>query len=126
MVPPWLALLKSKRYDSTVTSKKEAPLPGRAVRGSATGRPIMALLDLLGRRWTLRILWELRSGALGFRELQTRCDGMSPSVLNQRLRELKQPGIGESSDAGYALPRRGGELLKAFAPLERWAKTWRA
>ena len=30
-----------------------------SVRGSRTGRRIMALLDLLGRRWTLRILWEL-------------------------------------------------------------------
>ena len=38
------------------------PLPRRRVRGSATGRPIMALLDLLGRRMTGRILWELRDG----------------------------------------------------------------
>ena len=28
-----------------------APRPGRAVRCSATGRPLMAALDLLGRRW---------------------------------------------------------------------------
>jgi hypothetical protein len=33
------------------------PLPGRAVRGSTTGRPIMALFDLIGRRWTLRVIW---------------------------------------------------------------------
>jgi DNA-binding HxlR family transcriptional regulator len=91
-------LRKSKRYDSTVASKKEAaaPFPGRPVRGSATGRPIMALLDLLGRRWTLRILWELRSDALGFRELQSRCDDMSASVLNQRLGELREAGVVES------------------------------
>jgi DNA-binding HxlR family transcriptional regulator len=86
----------------------------------------MALLDLLGRRWTLRILWELRSEPLGFRELQIRCDGMSPSVLNQRLSELKEAGILESADAGYGLTQRGTELLSAFKPLERWAKTWRA
>ena len=85
----------------------------------------MALLDLLGRRWTLRILWELRSAALGFRELQSRCDDMSPSVLNQRLRELREAGIVESGDEGYALTSRGGELLQAFKPLERWAKSWR-
>src|SRR3954451_2726326 len=116
-------LLKSKRYDSTVASEKEAPppLPGRPVRGSATGRPIMALLDLLGRRWALRILWELRSETLGFRELQARCDGMSASVLNQRLRELRAAGIIETGEAGYALTPRGRELLKAFKPLESWA-----
>jgi len=41
---------------------RPSPLPGRAVRGSRSGRPVMALLDLLdllGRRWTLRLLWEL-------------------------------------------------------------------
>jgi len=85
----------------------------------------MALLDLLGRRWALRILWELRSEALGFRELQARCDEMSASVLNQRLSELREAGIVESGDSGYGLTERGRELLKAFKPLERWAKTWR-
>ena len=84
----------------------------------------MALLDLLGRRWTLRILWELRSETLGFRELQARCDEMSASVLNQRLVELREAGIVESGD-GYQLTPRGTELLKAFKPLERWAKAWR-
>jgi len=44
---------------------RPAPRPGRPVRGSRTGRPIMALLDLLGRRWVLRILWELREAGYG-------------------------------------------------------------
>ena len=42
----------------------------RGVRGSRSGRPIMALLDLLGRRWSLRILWELREQALTSRALR--------------------------------------------------------
>ena len=65
-----------------------SPLPGHPVRGSSTGRPIMAALDLVGRRWALRILWELQSGSVGARELARRCDGMSSSVLYQRLEEL--------------------------------------
>jgi DNA-binding HxlR family transcriptional regulator len=52
------------------------PAPGRPVRGSTSGEPIMALLDLLGRRWALRVIWELRSEPLSFRELQERCAGM--------------------------------------------------
>jgi len=55
----------------------------------------MALLDLLGRRWALRVMWELRSGPLTFRELRERCDGMSPSVLNDRLLELREADIVE-------------------------------
>ncbi|BCK71369.1 hypothetical protein Srufu_053220 [Streptomyces libani subsp. rufus] len=65
-----------------------SPTPGRPVRGSTTGRPLMAALDLFGRRWTLRVVWELKEGSLGFRSLQQRCDNMSSSVLRQRLLEL--------------------------------------
>lgn len=86
----------------------------------------MALLDLLGRRWTLRILWELRSETIAFRELQARCDAMSASVLNQRLAELREAGVVESGEeGGYRLTPRGRELLKAFKPLEQWAREWR-
>jgi len=102
------------------------PRPGVPVRGSATGRPIMALLDLLGRRWALRVVWELRAGPVAFRELQARCDGMSSSVLNQRLAELRAVGIAETGRSGYALTGQGRELLERLAPLDAWAKRWAA
>jgi DNA-binding HxlR family transcriptional regulator len=87
----------------------------------------MALLDLLGRRWTLRILWELRADALGFRELQARCDGMSASVLSLRLGELREAGLVETDGAGVnRLSRDGATLLEALGPLDRWAKRWGA
>ncbi len=85
----------------------------------------MALLDLLGRRWALRILWELRQGALTFRALQERCDAMSPSVLSQRLAELRAAGIVELGRAtGYRLTDEGVALLDALAPLHGWATRW--
>jgi DNA-binding HxlR family transcriptional regulator len=85
----------------------------------------MALFDLLGRRWTLRLLWELRDGAETFRTLQGRCDGMSPSVLNQRLAELREAGVVDRAAEGYALTGEGRELLRAMGPLCRWAGRWR-
>ena len=101
------------------------PKPGRPVRGSRTGRPIMALLDLLGRRWTLRILWELREESFGFRALQDRCDAMSPSVLSQRLIELQEAGIvQQNEDADYTLTQNGTTLLQSLAPLNDWAQNW--
>ncbi len=100
------------------------PRPGRPVRGSSSGRPIMALLDLLGRRWALRLLWELRGGPLSFRELRARCDDVSPSVLNTRLRELREARILERGEAGYALTAGGAELLEALMPLSEWAARW--
>jgi DNA-binding HxlR family transcriptional regulator len=87
----------------------------------------MALFDLLGRRWTLRLLWELRDGAETFRTLQGRCDGMSPSVLNQRLAELRAAGVVHRVPVGgYGLTDEGRELLRALGPLGRWADRWGA
>jgi DNA-binding HxlR family transcriptional regulator len=100
------------------------PRPGRPVRGSDSGRPIMALLDLLGRRWALRVIWELRQDTLSFRELQARCAKMSSSVLNQRLAELRAAGIVEIRSDGYALTDEGRRLLELYPGLQAWAERW--
>ena len=103
----------------------KTPMPGHRVRGSATGRPLMAALDLLGRRWALRILWELRVGPLGARTLRTRCDEMSSSVLYERLDELRQAGLIEQDDArDYRLTPIGRDLGNAIEPLTQWSRRW--
>lgn len=84
----------------------------------------MALLDLLGRRWVLRIIWELRAGSMTFRQLQQNCAGMSASVLNERLRDLREASIVESGSDGYELTDEGRLLLEAYKPLGRWAARW--
>jgi DNA-binding HxlR family transcriptional regulator len=103
---------------------QRTPRPGTPARGSASGRAVMVLLDLLGRRWTLRVIWELREGPLTFRALQERCAGMSSSVLNQRLRELRSAGVLASAKGGYVLTGEGRELLELLAPLGGWAQRW--
>ena len=104
---------------------KMVPSPGRPVRGSTTGRPIMAAFDLLGRRWALRVLWELRAGPLGFRELQHRCDAMSSSVLRDRLAELTVAGlVAKDDDDRHALTAMGDEMGPAFGPINAWAERW--
>jgi DNA-binding HxlR family transcriptional regulator len=99
------------------------PLPNRRVRGSTTGRPIMALLDLLGRRMAGRILWELRDGSLTFRALQVAAE-TNPSVLNIRLKELREARLVEHGPEGYGLTPHGKGLLELFLPLHLWAEDW--
>lgn len=100
---------------------------GVAVHGSTTGRPIMVLLDLLGRRWTLRLLWELRGAPLTFVQLRTAADGLSQSVLTLRLSELKSSGlIAASPEAGYTLTPAGREIVERLGELDKWADRWAA
>jgi DNA-binding HxlR family transcriptional regulator len=87
----------------------------------------MAALDLFGRRWSLRIVWELHAGALGFRALQQRCDGMSSSVLRQRLAELFDARLVEQlPDTSYTLTRLGQDAYQSLRPLVRWSDRWAA
>ena len=104
---------------------KKTPRPGVPVRGSTTGRPLMAAMDLLGRRWALRILWELRHGPVGARALSSRCDGMSSSVLYERLADLRGAGlIAKDGDGKYVLTPLGDQLGDALEPLDSWSRTW--
>lgn len=97
---------------------------GKPVRGSRTGRPIMVLLDLLSRRWALRVIWELRDGPLTARALRAACDEASPTVLQARLAELRDAGFVELGDGGYRLTALGRDLMQAVVPLHGLAETW--
>ena len=81
----------------------------------------MILLDTLGKKWTLRIMWELRNGPFTFRALQETCDMLSPTTLNDRLGDLKALGIIEHQSAGYRLTAKGLELAKVMISLTKWA-----
>jgi DNA-binding HxlR family transcriptional regulator len=82
-------------------------------------------MDLLGLRWALRILWELQAGPIGARALQARCDGVSSSVLYDRLKELATSGLVERThDDRYILSELGGALGSALKPLDKWAQSW--
>ena len=88
----------------------------------ATAKPIDLTLDLLGRRWALRLVWELRRSTLTFSELRVRT-GISPSVLSARLGELVEAGVIErDSGRRYRLSGRGRELARVLYELNRWAE----
>lgn len=102
--------------------KNEAK-PGSPVRGSRSGRAIMAAFDLLGRRGTLRLLWELRAGdAFTFRALAEAAE-LPPATLNTRLAELRELGL-VAAENGYSLTGLGAGLIVALSPLDAWSKRW--
>ena len=88
----------------------------------AKSRPVESVLDLLGRRWALRLIWELRRSSLSFSELRRQTE-ISPSVLSTRLEELARAGVVErDSGRRYRLSGRGRELARLLYELNRWAE----
>lgn len=101
------------------------PVPGTAVRGSRSGSPIMAMFDLLGRRWAMGVLWTLAErGPFTFRALQDACETISPAVLNARLKELKSAEFVCQGPGGYQVTDLGREVYQALLPLSRVSGTW--
>jgi DNA-binding HxlR family transcriptional regulator len=88
---------------------------------------IAEIINLLSKKWVMRIIWELRAEALTFRELQTACGGLSPTVLNNRLKLLQEDQlVQKDSSRGYSLTDMGRDLLEVYRPLNRWAISWQA
>lgn len=99
-------------------------VPYLPVRGSDSGMPIMAAFDLLGQKWTMRILWQLNQNSMTFRELQQACGQVAPSMLNTRIKQLKLAQLLIITDAGYELTQTGLALVKALDPLRDWSQQW--
>ena len=91
-------------------------------RPSDTTAAQAATLALAGRRWVLRIIWELREGSQGFRPMQVRCGHMSPSVLSDRLALLRKAGLvqQDAETRSHRLTGDGEALLAAIGPLVAW------
>lgn len=101
------------------------PMPGSPVRGSRSGSAIMALFDLLGRRWAMGLLWTLSErGPSTFGQLEAACETISPAVLNTRLKELQLAGLVARDDGAYAVTRVGQEVYRGLLPLSATAKKW--
>lgn len=92
------------------------------LRRAPTSEPMGQALDLSGRRWALRVVWELRVGPLNFRGLQAACGDISPSVLQRRLHELRRQQIIEKIPRlGYRLSTSGEKLFQVLAQLDKWS-----
>ncbi|WP_329108363.1 helix-turn-helix transcriptional regulator [Micromonospora sp. NBC_01699] len=83
---------------------------------------------VLGKRWSALVLGSLRSGPAGFRELSRAVEGVSDSVLSDRLSELTEVGLvartveaGPPVSVSYELTSGGLALIPVLTEISRWA-----
>jgi DNA-binding HxlR family transcriptional regulator len=100
------------------------PRPGKPVRGSHSGKAIMALFDLMGRRWAMGIIWQLAGGPFAFTELQKKCESISPTILSSRLKDLSEAALIEQTLKGYQLTILGQNLFTLLQPFKQFAGEW--
>jgi len=90
---------------------------------------LVRAFDLLGKRWTGVILGTLSGGPAGFRALARAVEGISDSVLSERLSAICDAGLvtrtvaeGPPISVAYELTDAGRALLPALDQIGRWAE----
>lgn len=89
--------------------------------------PLTRAVEILGERWTVLLLRELFLGPKRFSDLRTALNGVSTSVLSERLVRLEERGIVARRDlpppaasAVYELDEAGRALKPVLVELTRW------
>lgn len=87
-------------------------------------------MDLLGKRWTTLILYQLLEGPQRFNEIESSLP-ISGRLLSERLKELEKENIVERKvysevpiRAEYSLTDKGKALEGAIREVEKWSKIW--
>ena len=90
---------------------------------------LVRAFELLGKRWTGVVLGTLSSGPTGFRALARAVEGISDSMLSDRLGALTRAGLVTRNvderppiSVAYELTDAGRALLPALEQITRWAE----
>src|SRR5712692_7119113 len=93
--------------------------------------PIAEAAKLLGDKWTLIVLRDLARGACRFKTLEHSGEGISPSILTGRLRDLEEKGIISRTSFNeipprveYALTDKGRDVLPVIDALREYGTRW--
>ena len=79
------------------------------------GCPSRRLLNQIGELWTVLVVGALADGALRFKEIGERVDGISYRMLTQTLRALERDGLVRVDDAHLEVTATGWYLVRAIA-----------
>ncbi len=108
----------------TTSSRSPRNAPERTVRC-----PVASALDIVGDRWTLLIVRDLLRGQTRFTQLRRSVEGVTTSLLSDRLKLLEREGIIERrfySDhpprAEYVLTKKGHGLGVIVGALSVWGQ----
>jgi len=87
-------------------------------------------MDLIGKRWTGLILYQLLDGPQRFNEIESALP-VSGRLLSERLKELEKEGLVERKvysevpvRVEYSLTDKGQALEGAIRNIETWASSW--
>jgi len=120
-------------------NRRESPRPttgAGAKEGSAAacGCPVAGFQRLISGKYKLRIVWDLKDGALRYSEIRngllrgaSGSKPIAPRVLSRELKALTEAGLIERKDYGvvppkveYCLTRKGQSFVPVVTAIRAW------
>ena len=93
--------------------------------------PIRKTLEIIDKKWTILIVYNLLSGKKRFKDLEKLLRPICPKMLSERLKELEKLKLIERKVSlkrplriTYQLTSRGKSLYKIVEAMEKWGKRW--
>jgi DNA-binding HxlR family transcriptional regulator len=93
--------------------------------------PMEMVIDLIGGKWKVVILWHLAEGTLRFNEIKKIFPEVTPKMLTQQLRELESDEIIERQvyaqvppKVEYSLTGFGRTLMPILFSMNKWGTTY--
>jgi DNA-binding HxlR family transcriptional regulator len=88
---------------------------------------IELVMDVIGGKWKVLILWNLNEGSKRFNELKRSLSGVTQKMLTQQLRELEEHGLVQRTiyeefppKVEYSTTEWGKKIQPALFEMCRW------
>jgi DNA-binding HxlR family transcriptional regulator len=89
------------------------------------------VLDIIGGKWSMPIIYILSQGKMRFKELERSVEGINTRMLVKELKNMEANGIVTRQvfatvppTVEYTLTDKGGKLLPSIVSLHNWGKEY--
>jgi DNA-binding HxlR family transcriptional regulator len=93
--------------------------------------PVVGTANLVGKKWTLLIIYSLMTGGKRFNELKASLNGISSKTLSKTLAALVEEGMverkvntGPPVAVKYSLTDMGRDLEELIESMRSWGSKW--
>lgn len=89
------------------------------------------VLDVIGGKWVMPIIYNLSKGKMRFKEIERTVEGINTRMLVKELKNLEANGIitrqvfaTVTPTVEYALTEKGDKLLPSIKSLHQWGQEY--
>ena len=104
-------------------------IPNKKIKVSEKTCSLRDVLDIIGGKWSMPIIYILSKGKMRFKELERSVEGINTRMLVKELKNMEANGIVTREvfptvppTVEYTLTHKGEKLLPSIISLHKWGQ----